>query len=98
SDIGFNFIDVLLRKFATEEQKRAVIKRTAAVYTNFTLGEDGMIYATTLDHAEGEIKKLNSIGNNIYRKYSRADRKKISDIFTKTTMTSKPFVYGERAD
>lgn len=98
SDIGFKFLDVILRKFASEEQKRAVIKRTAAVYTNFTLDENGMIYATTLDHAEGEIKKLNSIGNNIYRKYSRADRKKISDIFTKTTLTSKPFIYGERVD
>ena len=98
SDIGFRFLDVILRKFASEEQKRAVIKRTAAVYTNFTLDENGMIYATTLDHAEGEIKKLNSIGNNIYRKYSRADRKKLSDIFTKTTLTSKPFIYGERVD
>ncbi|NMA94992.1 MAG: tetratricopeptide repeat protein [Clostridiales bacterium] len=96
SEIGFRLLDVILRRFASEEQKRAVIKRTAAVYTNFTLDDDGMIYATTLDHAEGEIKKLNSIGKNIYRKYSRGDTKKILDFLTKTTLTGKPFMFGER--
>lgn len=98
SEIGFRFLDVILRRFASDEQKRAVIKRTAAVYTNFTMDESGMIYATTLDHAEGEIKKLNSIGNNIYRKYSKAETRKLLDFLTKTTLTGKPFAFGERID
>ena len=37
--------------------------------------DDGMIYATSMERKEGEIKKLNSIGTNIFRKYGSVFRK-----------------------
>jgi DNA-binding beta-propeller fold protein YncE len=69
TDIGYNLAEALTRMFASDFQKLSMKRRTASSYMNITLGEDGMIYATSLERIEGEIKKLNSVGNNIYRKY-----------------------------
>lgn len=69
TDIGYNLAEALTRIFASDFQKLAMKRRTASSYINIALGEDGMIYATSLERIEGEVKKLNSIGNNIFRKY-----------------------------
>lgn len=68
SEIGFSFVDFFLRIVASDEQKKAISKRLAAAYTNISVGRDGAIYATSLDPIYGEIKKLNSVGLNIYPK------------------------------
>lgn len=68
ANVGFSLVDVILRRFASAEQKRYIQKRVPANYTDFTLGENGIIYAASLDLSEGNIKKLNSIGKNIYKK------------------------------
>lgn len=78
--VGFSLADTLIRRFASDTQKSFLAKRHAASYINLTLGSDGMIYATSRDSGEGEIKKLNTVGNNIYRKYGEG----------------APFTYGER--
>lgn len=101
TNIGFSLKEVLAKLFASDEQKRFIVKRLAANYINFTVGPDGMIYATTLDNKEGEIKKLNSIGKNIYRKYTTVDSKLKVDILEKLfsyTYITKPFHFGERVD
>lgn len=41
-------------------------KRRAVSYINFDLDEKGLIYGTAADHADGEIKKLNAVGDNVY--------------------------------
>ena len=69
TNIGYNLVEALMRIFASEDQLRFVTKRLASSYINLTLGDDGMIYATSMERKEGEIKKLNSIGTNIFRKY-----------------------------
>ncbi|NMB95331.1 MAG: tetratricopeptide repeat protein, partial [Clostridiaceae bacterium] len=101
TDIGFRLLDVLLRIFASDEQKRAVHKRKAASYINIAMDENGMIYAVTMDYTTGEIKKLNSIGNNIYRKYTTVQESANFfnlDFLITMSLDSSSFVFGERRD
>lgn len=66
TEIGFSIRDALLRLFATDDQRRQLMKRTATSYTNITADDKGVLYATSLDPA-GEIKKLNSVGIDLYK-------------------------------
>lgn len=103
--IGYNLAENLVRIFGSEQQKISMKRRTASSYINITLGDDGMIYATSFDRKEGEIKKLNSVGNNIYRTYSS-----IGDGFNnpitsfirnklfKSTVAGTSFKFGEYFD
>jgi len=65
-DIGFDLKDVIMRLVASEEQKRFIRDRLTSNYLNITLGGDGLIYATSRASVEGEIKKLNAIGKNLF--------------------------------
>ncbi|NLC68323.1 MAG: hypothetical protein GX754_05955, partial [Clostridiaceae bacterium] len=95
-EIGYSWVDALIRIFASEEQKRIIRKRTAPSYINIVMDKSGMIYATSLDRREGEIKKLNSVGKNIYRKYSVSTSSRIFDFLFTTGLEDKSFVFGER--
>lgn len=98
TDIGFNFVDWLLRIVASEEQKVMIGKRTAASYVNFTVNGEGLIYATSQDEVEGQIKVLNSVGNNIYKKLSDINKSgfsKFMDQYFSGNVIGKPFRYGE---
>ncbi|MBO9609685.1 MAG: hypothetical protein J7639_27260 [Paenibacillaceae bacterium] len=64
--IGFNLVEALLKLFASEEQRSKRVKRTAAAYTNIAMDDKGIVYATSWD-PQGEIKKLNSLGNDLYQ-------------------------------
>lgn len=64
--VDFSFQSLLIRLFASDEQKRRLGRTEPASYLNFCIGPDGFIYATSLDEKFGQIKKLNSIGKNIY--------------------------------
>ncbi len=97
TEIGYSLVESLLRMFASDEQKRVVRKRTAASYINMTMDKDGMLYATSLDRSEGEIKKLNSVGNNIYRKYGKGSSKLLG-FLTGLKLESDSFYFGERVD
>jgi tetratricopeptide (TPR) repeat protein len=103
--IGYSLSETLVRIFGSEQQKTAMARRTASSYINVALGDDGMIYATSFDRDEGEVKKLNSIGNNIYRKYKTVGsgftnpitnfiRKKV----LKSTVAGSTFKFGEYFD
>lgn len=100
--IGFSLIEVLTRLFASEEQKKFIAKRLAATYLSMELGPDGMLYATSMDRNEGEIKRLNSVGNNTYRKYGTISDSgnfslwaRIRDRITKGNYITKSFRFGE---
>ncbi|MBO5227366.1 MAG: hypothetical protein J6B39_00050 [Lachnospiraceae bacterium] len=104
TDIGYSLVDVLVRMFASDEQKLFVARRTASSYINVDLGDDGLIYATSMERIEGEIKALNSIGNNVFRKYTS-----IGDSFTnpitsffnnmfKAVVAGNSFKFGEYFD
>lgn len=101
TNIGYNLVEALMRIFASEDQLRFVTKRLASSYINLTLGDDGMIYATSMERSEGEIKKLNSIGTNIFRKYGTVGNSIsnpitdfIDDVFA-SAVASTTFKFGE---
>ncbi len=105
TDIGYSLTEALVRIFASEQQKLFMAKRTASSYMNLTLGQDGMIYATSLERTEGEIKKLNSIGNNIYRKYTTIGggftnpvTEFMKEKILKSVVASNSFKFGEYFD
>jgi DNA-binding beta-propeller fold protein YncE len=101
SYIGYSITDVLIRIFASDEQKRAVMRRTPSSYINMAIDGKGMIYATTMDYSIGEIKKLNSVGNNILKQYSEAQQSASflnMDFLTNIQLAGKAFVFGERTD
>lgn len=101
TDIGYSATEALTRMFASDFQKLSMKRRTASSYLNVALGEDGMIYATSLERIEGEIKKLNSVGNNVYRKYKSVGNsatnpitKFITKVF-KSVVAGNSFKFGE---
>jgi len=101
TNIGYNLAEALMRIFASEDQLRFQTKRLASSYINVTLGDDGMIYATSMERKEGEIKKLNSIGTNIFRKYGSVGNSIsnpitdfINDVFA-SAVASTSFKFGE---
>lgn len=105
TNIGYSLTEALMRIFASEEQRLKVTKRLASSYINLTLGDDGMIYATSLERTEGEIKKLNSVGTNIYRKYTTVASKITNPITSfinnkilKTVVAGRSFRFGEYFD
>lgn len=104
-EVGYNFLEALARMFASEEQLKMLTKRQADPYLNITMDESGLIYATSRDQTYGEIKILNSVGENTYTTYGTAE----SNVFTKIKDTffslfnigvyaDKAFTYGERRD
>ncbi|MBQ9765760.1 MAG: SMP-30/gluconolactonase/LRE family protein [Lachnospiraceae bacterium] len=105
TDIGYNLVEVLIRMFASDEQKKFVTRRTASAYVNVDLGDDGLIYATSVERTEGEIKVLNSIGNNIYRKYTNVGDSFVNPITSfinnkllKAVVAGTSFKFGEYFD
>lgn len=105
TDIGYSLTEMVLRVVASEAQKRAIVRRTASSYINVSLGEDGMIYATSMEREEGEIKKLNSIGTNVYRKYKTVGNtitNPVTDFIEKkllkSVVASNTFKFGEYFD
>jgi DNA-binding beta-propeller fold protein YncE len=65
-EIGFDFRRMLIRIFASKEQKDRTAKKIPDSYTNFVISSDGMIYGTVGNAASGQIRKLNSVGKNTY--------------------------------
>ncbi len=105
TNIGYSLKEALMRIFASEEQKKFVVKRLASSYVNICIADDGMIYATSLEREEGEIKKLNAIGNNVYRKYKTVGNSINNPITTfintkllKSVVAGKSFKFGEYFD
>lgn len=99
--IGYNLVENLIRMFGSETQQKFATKRTASSYVNIALF-DNYIYAATKETIEGEIKKLNSIGTNVYRKYRNAATG--VDLFAdfkkkfRADLMKKEFKFGEVFD
>ncbi len=100
-DVGFNLSEALIRIFASDEQLKALKKREAEPYINFTIGKDGLIYATSREIGS-EIKVLNSVGENLYRSSTAAETTLFNKIqstffslFNIGNYASKSFQFGE---
>lgn len=95
--IGFSLKETLIRMFASQSQINAMTKRRATSYINFTLDDKDLIYGTALDPGDGEIKKLNAVGDNVFRKYEDGGGSGLLSIFTPDLI--EPIeVFGEPTD
>ena len=90
-NIGFNLVEALIRLFGTETQQQFIARRYAPAFTNLTLDSEGMIFASSRDSTFGEIKRLNSVGNNIFREYTGAR----DDMGNPITRLVREFIRGE---
>lgn len=64
SKVTLSMSQRLFRIFASKEMKDKMVKIEPPAYTNFIVGEDQLIYASTQDTARA-LKKLNTVGINI---------------------------------
>ena len=65
SKVPFSLKNMFIRLFASEAQRKQLAIALPAPVNNFVLDDRGMIYVVSQDTA-GQIKILNSVGNNIY--------------------------------
>lgn len=63
--VPFSLTNLLVNMFASDVQKQMITKVQPSAYNNFTLGDDGIVYASANDKT-AQIKKITSVGENIY--------------------------------
>ncbi len=66
AEVGFSLSRFLIRTFGTQSQVERTVKQEPAAYVNFTMSSDGYIYGVLSEWDTGQIRKLNSVGNNIF--------------------------------
>lgn len=64
--LGFSIETMLIRMFASKQQKAALLTREPPPYLSFALAKDGMLYAPTTDTSSGQIMKLDMTGENMF--------------------------------
>ncbi len=64
--VPFSLSRLLIRTFGTQSQIERTVKQEPSAYTNFMIGADGMVYGILANETTGQIRKLNSVGTNIY--------------------------------
>jgi sugar lactone lactonase YvrE len=64
--LTFNIARVLIRTFTTDAQKKQISKVLPTHHANLFVDQRGFIYTVSPLAANNQIKKLNSIGNNVY--------------------------------
>lgn len=65
-EIGFDLRRALIRMFATEEQKGRIARSLPPSYSNITISDDGIIYATSINTGSDQIIAINAVGKNIF--------------------------------
>ena len=63
--VPFSITNMLVNIFASDIQKKKLTKVQPSAYNNFTLGDDGIVYASANDKTS-QLKKITSVGENIY--------------------------------
>ena len=63
----FSFSALFTRLFATAEQKRQIAKTLPSSDSNAFLSDDGFIYTVSSTAQLGQIKKMNALGENVYK-------------------------------
>lgn len=70
TQVQVNILYKIKKFFANEKQKILLEKPEPVSALSFAIGDDGLVYVTTADPSGGQLKKLNSVGKNIYPKTS----------------------------
>lgn len=71
--VGFDLIDYLSRIFATDAQKRKILKREPLPYNNFCITDDNKIYAVSMA-SSNQIKRINISGENTFPEGTYGER------------------------
>lgn len=64
--VPFSIRKILIDLFATEAQKEKLSRDLPTPHSNLTIDEKGFIYTSTIYERRNQIKKLNSVGKNIF--------------------------------
>ena len=67
TEVGIDLAYSIKYFFSNAEQRKVMARREPASCYSFDIGPDGSIYVTTADR-DGELKCINSVGENIYPK------------------------------
>lgn len=84
-DIPFSLTNMLVNMFASKEQKKMYTKVQPSSYNNFTIGDDGIVYAV-VNKAKDQIKKITSVGENIYEQKFYGEY-----VFNRSNIMVRPF-------
>ena len=68
ANVPFSLKRLLIRTFGTRSQIERTMRQEPAAYTNFMVGSDAMVYGILANEKSDQIRKLNSVGKNVYPK------------------------------
>jgi DNA-binding beta-propeller fold protein YncE len=85
----FSLTTMFTRLFATAEQKAQIAKTLPSSDTNMYLSGDGYLYTVSATAQMGQIKKLNALGDDVYKVTNH------SHLFGLTTDSTQAF-FGEK--
>lgn len=63
--VGASLLSLLIRRFASEKQKEQLVSEQPHPYLNFTMDQNGVIYAVASTDTS-QIRKINMVGDNLY--------------------------------
>lgn len=63
--VAANILTVIIRRFASEKQKKMLVTEQPNPYVNFTMDRNGVIYAV-VGADSAQIRKINMAGDNLY--------------------------------
>ncbi len=70
--LSFNLARLLVRSFTTDAQKKQISKVLPTHHANLFVDPRGFIYTVSPLSQQDQIKKLNSVGNNVYTTSAKA--------------------------
>ena len=70
TQVGFNLLRLIIRMFASAEQRRQLGRRVAPPYSNLVMDRNDLLFATTITVETNQIVRLNAVGINTYKSYS----------------------------
>ena len=70
TQVEFDLMYKIKKLFANKKQQIMLAKPEPVSALSFEIADDGLVYVTTVDQKNGQMKKLNSVGKNIYPKKS----------------------------
>lgn len=65
-DVGFSLSRFLIKRFGSKEMREKSARIEPTAYNNFMIVSDGTIYGVLSDGSSGQIRRLNTTGDNTY--------------------------------
>lgn len=66
AQVDFSLSRFLIKTFGTREQIERTVKQAPTAYKNVMIADDGSIYGVLASGSSGQIRKLNSVGENTF--------------------------------